>query len=64
MGKDMRSKEIPAANLGVDTAGGQLRCRRGAARFSKERIKKLNRRRRRLAAIRKGGANMQRVYLA
>eukprot|EP00959_Pyramimonas_sp_CCMP1952_P301121 6300336-Pyramimonas_sp.AAC.1 len=63
MGKHMKSEEISAANPGVDTTGCQLRCRRGATRFLKERIKKLNRRKRRLAAIRKGGANMQRVYL-
>eukprot|EP00959_Pyramimonas_sp_CCMP1952_P399358 8367600-Pyramimonas_sp.AAC.1 len=59
----MKSKGISAANLCVDTAGGQLRCRRGATRFLMERIKNLSRRKRRLSAMGKGGANMQRVYL-
>ena len=53
-----------AKNLGIDATAGQLRCRKGARLHLTARVKNLHARKRRLAAVKKGGGDMQRLYIS
>ena len=64
MGKYAGKAVRGASNLGVAAFAGQLRCKAGCRLTLQEKAANLKRRKRRLAAVRRGGADMEKLYVS